>query len=31
MDVNIYEATAMIMSVVMIIIGAILYFKYLRD
>ncbi len=31
MDVNIYEATAMILSVVMIIIAAILYFKYLRD
>ena len=31
MDVNIYEATAMILSVVMIIIAVILYFKYLRD
>lgn len=28
---NEYEITALIMSVVMIIIGAILYFKYLRD
>ena len=31
MDVNIYEATAMIVSVAMIAIGAVLYFKYLRD
>ena len=31
MDVNIYEATAMIMGIVMLVIGAILYFKYLRD
>ena len=31
MDVNIYEATAMILGVVMMIIAAILYFKYLRD
>ena len=31
MDVNIYEATAMIMGVVMMIIAVILYCKYLRD
>ena len=31
MDVNIYEATAIILGVVMMIIAAILYCKYLRD
>ena len=31
MDVNIYEATAMIMGVVMMSIAVILYCKYLRD
>ena len=31
MEMNIYEKAALIMSCVMIVIGVILYFKYLRD
>ena len=31
MDINIYEITALIMSGVMIVIAAIIYFLYLRD